>query len=771
MTILVVHSTSSTSSPVTIPSTTAGNCLVVCVSSYPSGGGAQSVSGVTLGGSAGNFSQLAATGTTFSFAAIWADPDCAGGQTSVAVSGSNLLIWGIQVYEVSGLTVAAVLDQSAAATSTGTSWSSGATAATTQAGEIWIGCAQTGTAITGPGSPWTTTAGSTWSCAGYQIVTSTGAAMFSGTQLGSQPASAAAVTLKGAAVAGAAALGASSSASGAAAVRSPAGLAASSSLTAVAAIMAPATLAASTGTLTPLGVVAGTVTLAGAGTAAAASTGTGIAALAGAGTVTAAGAVTGTAALTGAGAVTAAGTVRGTAALTGTAAILAIANSESATLTAVSALTATALAIGGGELNGTSSLTATGTVSGTAEMDGAGGLGAAQPLVLYSAMLAGAGAVTANVALQPAAALAGHGMLTVSAVLTGAASAAGAGTLTATGTVAGTGAPWLQSPMVSAAQGFIAAQMQPLMDVTTPSTITPASVYAPSWTGAVSGTFTLAGMTVPPVTQPGPIAVTSPLPVPFNYFGTVTGTVTGYSALPAGAYTVQAYRLVDTLYPMPSSCVVSSDGTFTLDLSTTLTWQTGGVWAFAVLNGSGVQQGNLWLWPSYAGLTVQSWAITDTCYLIGTQPANASGTFTFGVSAPGRKMFLLVDAAGDILAASVPTTGNVRSYNVQPGEPGYASDQNFSVQCFANQCYSYDQAICLRAAVALGDYPMAQQLASGLLLMQTPSGSGTNSGGFIFSGQQLSPSYGDQSYRTGAHRPATPGCIPAAPDVRQSIAS
>jgi hypothetical protein len=191
--------------------------------------------------------------------------------------------------------------------------------------------------------------------------------------------------------------------------------------------------------------------------------------------------------------------------------------------------------------------------------------------------------------------------------------------------------------MVSAAQGFIAAQMQPLMDVTTPSTVAPATVYASSWTGAVSGTFTLAGMAVPPVTQAGPIAVTSPLPVASNYFGTVTGSVTGYSSLPAGTYTVQAYRLVDTLYPMPSSCVVNPDGTFTLDLSTTPTWQTGGVWALAVLNGSGVQQGNLWLWPAYTGLTVQSWVITDTTYLIGTQPANASGTFTFGVSHPGGK--------------------------------------------------------------------------------------------------------------------------------------
>ena len=150
---------------------------------------------------------------------------------------------------------------------------------------------------------------------------------------------------------------------------------------------------------------------------------------------------------------------------------------------------------------------------------------------------------------------------------------------------------------------------------------------------------------------------------------------------------------------------------------------------------------------TYAGLEVQSWAITDTEYLVARQPARADHTFAFPATQPGRKMFVLYDIADETpIAVHVPVTGNVRSYLVAPGQPGYGT-------AFAYQSYLYDQAICLIAVIAEGQATMAGQLVSGLLRFQTPAGA--NAGGFILSGQQLSPDYGDPVYRTGAHAIAT----------------
>ena len=67
--------------------TTAGNCLVVCVANGGSFNGV--VTGITLGGAAGNFGALASGGnpsTSAAVASIWADPNCAGGQTSVTIT-------------------------------------------------------------------------------------------------------------------------------------------------------------------------------------------------------------------------------------------------------------------------------------------------------------------------------------------------------------------------------------------------------------------------------------------------------------------------------------------------------------------------------------------------------------------------------------------------------------------------------------------------------------------------------------------------------------
>src|ERR1035441_10193259 len=210
MAIALVHTTGANTLTVTIPSTTAGNCLVVCIASYGSGL-IGSISGITLGGSAGNFAALAAVngaanGSDSNGAFIWADPNCAGGQTSVVISGSDLSVasgsGGVVIYEISGLPTSSVLDKASTGGDSviGTAWSSGATATTTVANEIWIGCAATDYDGTGPSSPWTNTVlGGGIGLAGYQIVTSVGAATYSGTQSTSGTWAAAVVTLVAAA--------------------------------------------------------------------------------------------------------------------------------------------------------------------------------------------------------------------------------------------------------------------------------------------------------------------------------------------------------------------------------------------------------------------------------------------------------------------------------------------------------------------------------------------------------------------------------------------
>lgn len=174
---------------VTIPATTAGNCLVVAVGAY--GTGAMSITGMTLGGAAGNFAELTSdqnpSGSERLSAFIWACPDCAGGQTAVAVTASGLNVsasfGAVTVYEVAGLaaTIAAVTDQVSHSQGSAAAWTSLATATTTHADEFWVGVADTYNAATGPASPWTNN-GQTYGISGYQIATATGAATYSGTQ-------------------------------------------------------------------------------------------------------------------------------------------------------------------------------------------------------------------------------------------------------------------------------------------------------------------------------------------------------------------------------------------------------------------------------------------------------------------------------------------------------------------------------------------------------------------------------------------------------------
>lgn len=190
--------------------TTTGNCLIACVvSAATSTNGA--VTGITLGGAAGNWAALTSAGTSGDDAitSVWADPSCAGGQTAVVVTvnSTGTSHTCVQVYEFSGIAAASVLDRSAGqdtAFTAGAGWSAGPTSSTTQAAELWLGAAfGLNTTMTGPSSPWNNAAqvtdGPGSLMAGYQIVAATGTATYAGSYSPNSPAVAAVVTLKAAA--------------------------------------------------------------------------------------------------------------------------------------------------------------------------------------------------------------------------------------------------------------------------------------------------------------------------------------------------------------------------------------------------------------------------------------------------------------------------------------------------------------------------------------------------------------------------------------------
>jgi hypothetical protein len=207
MPISLANATKANTLSVTIPATTAGNCLIVLISSFNSTGTA-TVSGITLGGSAGNFSQAEVANrvsTSFTDSIAWMDPNCAGGQTAIVISGTNLSVTsgngGVTVLEVAGLP-SAVLDKKSAGTGGGAGPAdSGTTAATTAAAEFWAGNA-TGGGIAAAGGSWTdeSPAGGGAST-GYQITSATGTADYTAAVTGDW--SALVITLKAGAAAAA----------------------------------------------------------------------------------------------------------------------------------------------------------------------------------------------------------------------------------------------------------------------------------------------------------------------------------------------------------------------------------------------------------------------------------------------------------------------------------------------------------------------------------------------------------------------------------------
>jgi hypothetical protein len=181
--------TTGTTCTVTLAATGAGNTLVAVAYS-----GATAISGVTLGGSADHWAVRSNVfNASVGVDAIWSDPVCAGGQTSVVVTQNASQAMAVIVYELPGN---CVLDQVSAGNSSAsgtTGWTSGTISATTQANEFWIGMvggfngAGTAASIsTAPASPWNNQAILDFNTFAYlytswQYTTSTGTPAYTGT--------------------------------------------------------------------------------------------------------------------------------------------------------------------------------------------------------------------------------------------------------------------------------------------------------------------------------------------------------------------------------------------------------------------------------------------------------------------------------------------------------------------------------------------------------------------------------------------------------------
>lgn len=285
-------------------------------------------------------------------------------------------------------------------------------------------------------------------------------------------------------------------------------------------------------------------------------------------------------------------------------------------------------------------------------------------------------------------------------------------------------------------------------NITTASTITPTSTYADNYTGPVSGTFQLTGATYATKSDAS-IEIDSPTTVSDTYAGVIQGKV--LTTPTPSRWIIQVYKRTSggDVQVAKQALADGTTGQFTIDLSDIVS-PPAGQWAFGILdaNASYAEYGTKWPSQSYYdGLEVQQKVITDAIYDWSTTKALADGTFSFPNSQNGRKLFRLVDtASGNVLAEYVQPTGLIRSFKLAPSDPAYGT-------AFEDQSYVYDQAVALLAAIGSSDQTLADKLATGLLAFQQTTG--THAGGFVFAAPQLSPSYRDEQYRTGAHAIAT----------------
>ncbi len=280
--------------------------------------------------------------------------------------------------------------------------------------------------------------------------------------------------------------------------------------------------------------------------------------------------------------------------------------------------------------------------------------------------------------------------------------------------------------------------------LSTQSTITPALDYPSTYTGPIQGSFALVGAQYN-ITDPNTVRVSFPTALPDDYRGTITGTVT--VAPSPNRWIVQAYKrtAAGTVQVPAQALADGTTGGFTLDTSE-IPITSAGQWFIGLLDATAGYAPSGALWPAqpvYEGLELQQLIVTDSAQLWSTQPAPSSGNFWFDTSAPGTKMFRLIDtASGSILAEQVDLTGLIRSYSFAPGETGYGT-------ALSQQTFVYDQGLALISALAMKKDQRAKILANGILLLQTHGG--PRDGGFVFMAPQLNPPNGAPYYRSGAH--------------------
>lgn len=301
----------------------------------------------------------------------------------------------------------------------------------------------------------------------------------------------------------------------------------------------------------------------------------------------------------------------------------------------------------------------------------------------------------------------------------------------------------IPDPASSAAWQWIESQLGTGTPVTTTSTITASSDYPSDWTGPVSGSFVLRDVSRPSTSNGSPILIEGPQSLTGSYRGLVSGRV----ELPTepGRWIINVLRFTDAGTAQAQlQTVVDADGNFTVDLSQAHA-PTPGNWGFQVLDSAGgyAQEGPTWPQrDTLDGLEVRAVVVTDIAYVIGSAPAHADNTFSFDSSQPGAKVFQLIDTTtGAVLAEHAPATGLARSFDAPVGTPAHG------------RTYTYDQALALITADAIGDDALAQPLTSGLLRMQTLGGS--DDGAFVTSAAALNPEAAQREYRTGNHSIAT----------------
>lgn len=171
--------------------TTVGNALVATVT-----GGGASVTTITGGGGTAVWGSASGIfNSDIGFSAIWALQGVAAAGTAITITQNAANVMGVYVYEVSGLVTTGAVDKvsSQAQDTAGTIYNSGTTATTTVANEFWVGMAggygldfaTSYPVLTAPAGftvqPQQNITTAVFHNSGYQIVSSTGAAVYSGT--------------------------------------------------------------------------------------------------------------------------------------------------------------------------------------------------------------------------------------------------------------------------------------------------------------------------------------------------------------------------------------------------------------------------------------------------------------------------------------------------------------------------------------------------------------------------------------------------------------